>query len=419
MTRPATAPRLGGPFWGLWSSSSLSNLADGLFKVALPLIALEVTRSPLVVAGVTAALTVPWLVLALPVGALVDRFDRRRVMVAANGARAAVLGALAFLALADAATIPALYVAALAAGVAEVWYDTAAQTILPQVVDRAHLTRANGRLIAAELTANEFIGPPLGGLLVTIGAALALAVPAGLWCAALGLLLLLRGSFRVPREATARTTIRADVAEGLRFLWRDGLLRLLTVATGVFNLASSAVVAVFVVFAVGTTSALGLTATQYGVLLTTVAAGSVAGTFVAAAVERRLGSAWALTVGLVAGAAFLGVPAVSTEPVVIAAGFALGGAGVVVWNVIAVSLRQRVTPDAVLGRVTGAHRLVGWGTKPLGAALGGVLGQVVGLQAVFVTAAVAVLALAAVVLPVSTRAIRSRGPDDGDAGRTV
>jgi MFS family permease len=158
--------RLGLPFWRLWSASGLSNLADGLVKIALPLVAVTLTDSPGLVAGVTLAVTLPWLLFALPAGALADRVDRRLAMVTANVVRAAAVAVLAVTLVlgleSSPAAIWALYAVALLLGTAETVYDTCAQSILPQVVSRDRLPRANGRLIAAELTANEFVGPPLG-----------------------------------------------------------------------------------------------------------------------------------------------------------------------------------------------------------------------------------------------------------------
>src|ERR671912_2426524 len=128
---------LGSAFWRLWTSSTLSNLADGLVKVALPLVALGYTDSPALVAGLAVALTLPWLLFALPAGALADRLDRRRAMLAANTVRAALLAALALATVAGAGSIWVLYAVALGIGAAETIYDTSAQSILPQVVPRA------------------------------------------------------------------------------------------------------------------------------------------------------------------------------------------------------------------------------------------------------------------------------------------
>jgi MFS family permease len=394
MSTSAEAGRLGLPFWQLWSASTLSNLADGLVKIALPLVAVTVTDSPALVAGVALAVTLPWLPFALPVGALVDRVDRRAAMLMANVIRAAAVAALAVTVVlgldSSAAAIWALYLVALLVGTAEVVYDTSAQSILPQLVPRDRLPRANGRLFAAELTANEFVGPPLGGLLVAAGIAAAFATPAALWAAAVGVLLLLRGGFAVPRREP--TTLRADVAEGLRYLWRHRLLRTLATMTGLFNFATNATFAVFVLYAVGPDSAMRLTEAAFGVLFATIAAGSLVGSLLAEPIIRRLGRPRSLALSVLGGAATVGTPALTTNPLVIAAAFLAGGLTVALWNVVTVSLRQRITPDRILGRINSSYRLVAFGTRPLGAAAGGLLGELLGLRAVFAVAAALMLA---------------------------
>ncbi len=390
-TADATTSRLGGSFWRMWSADGLSNLADGILKVALPLIALEFTRSPTLIAGLAFAFTLPWLLFALPAGALADRVDRRRAMLGANIARATIVGAIALGAAFGFGSIWILYVGAFTVGMAETIYDTSAQSILPQVVSRDLLPRANARLYVAETVTNQFLGPPLGGVLAAVGAAAALATPAGLWLVAVGALLLMRGSFRV--ERVGRTTMRADIAEGLRFLWRHSVLRTLAIMTGVFNLASNAAFAVFVLYAVGPTSPMQLTEPQYGILLTSLAIGSVAGSFVAVRLERRLGRARAIAVAMIGPALNMGVPALTTNPYAIGIAFFFGGAAIMIWNIIVVSFRQSATPDRLLGRVNSAYRLVGWGTMPIGAAIGGALAQLLGVTAVFAVMTAVVLSM--------------------------
>lgn len=394
---------LGAAYWRLWTSTGLSNLADGIFQVALPLVAVQLTRSPTLIAGLTFALTIPWLLFALPAGALADRVDRRRAMLAVNVARAALLAVLLSAALLDLGSIWALYVVAIGIGIAETVYDTSAQSIMPQVVRRDQLSRANGRLQAAELTANEFAGPPLAGFLVAAGTTLAFATPLGLWIAAAAALALIRGSFRIERET--RTTVRADIAEGLRFLWRHRLLRTLAGMVGGFSFAAEATFAIFVLYAVGVGSAMELSEPAYGALLTAVAAGGLLGSFLAERIERLLGRARALMVGLLTGALLIGIPAMTANPFVIGAAFFVGGAGIVTWNVITVSLRQRVTPNRLLGRLNSGYRLVAWGTRPLGAAAGGLLAELLGLRAVFAVMGLLTLALLAGMMIVTDRAM--------------
>ena len=385
-------------FWWLWTSTTVSNLADGVLKTALPLVAVGWTRSPAAVAGVALALSLPWLVVSLPAGALVDRWDRRRTLVVADLARAAVLALLTAAVATGTESLALLYAVAVLVGVAEVFRDTTAQSVLPQVVGRDALPAANGRLHAAELTANVFAGPPLGGLLVgagALGATFALGVPAGLWVLAAVGMLRLRGSYRVRGTDGPRTTVRGDIAEGLLFLVRHRVLRSLAVMVGVANLASSATGAVLVLWAVGPASAMGLTEAQYGLLLTAMAVGAVAGSLVATRVAARLGRTATLAVTILTSTLSLGAPALTTDAWLVAGANVLAGFGIAVWNVVTVSLRQQLTPDALLGRVNSAYRLLAWGTVPLGAGLGGLVGEAWGLRWVFVGAAVVSLTMLA------------------------
>ncbi|MCE7080659.1 MFS transporter [Streptomyces sp. ST2-7A] len=418
--RPPTVPHatarepLGRSYRLLWTASGLSNLADGVAKLALPLAAAQLTRSPAAVAGVMLALTLPWLLFALPVGVFVDRLDRRRLMLGANLLRGALLALLVPAVALGLDSIWALYAVALGLGTAETVYDTSAQSILPRVVRRDQLSRANGRLYAVELSANEFVGPPLAGFLVAAGVLAAFAAPGALWVVAVLVLWPMRGSFRAGsagagtepgaesgtaggREGKVRkrrlAAVGTEIAEGLRFVWGNRLLRTFAMMTGGFNLATSAVMAIIVLFAVGPGSPMGLSEPAFGVLLATMAGGSVVGSFLVEGMERRFGRVVLIFGSVLTGALMVGTPALTTDPFVIGTAFALGGVGIVAWNIVVVSLRQRITPDRLLGRVNSAYRLVAWGTRPLGALLGGLVAEVWGLRAVFAVTAVVMLSL--------------------------
>jgi MFS family permease len=218
-----------------------------------------------------------------------------------------------------------------------------------------------------------------------------LIAPGAIWLSALVVLWMVRGSFRVDRDQP--TTLRADIAEGLRFLWGHTLLRTLAIMVGGFNLASNAAFAVFVIYAVGSESAMGLTEPAYGALLTTIAAGSLVGSFLAERLERRFGRARSLWLTVAGSSLLIGAPALSASPFVLGVAFFVGGFTIMVWNIITVSLRQRIAPDRLLGRVISGYRMVAWGTMPIGAAVGGILGQFLGLRAVFALMALLTLSL--------------------------
>jgi MFS family permease len=372
-------------------ASGFANLADGVFWVALPLLAVQHTRSPVLIAGVTIAARIPWL-LAPVAGALADRLDRRQTMIRANLVRTVLLGGLALAVAADLASLAMLYAVALLLGVAETLFDTSAQSLLPALVARDDLTRANSRLFAVELVANTFVGPPLGGLLAAAGLAVAVGTPAAAYLVGAGCLALIAGGFRAVGAGPAGSTrLRDEVVEGMRFVWRHRVLGPLAVMLGVENMAFSAMFSVFVLYAVAP-GPMGLTEAGFGVLLAMLGVGSLVGTWLAVPVERRLGRVRTLVVSVVLCAASLAVPAATALVVPVAASQVVSGVAIVLWNVVTVSLRQRITPDRLLGRMNASYRLVGWGTMPLGALAGGVLAETLGLRATFAVAAAATLA---------------------------
>jgi len=322
------------------------------------------------------------------------------------------IGGLAAIVAAELEELWLLYVVAFGLGIGETLFDTAAQSILPNVVDDpSRLSSANGRLYAIELTANQFVGPPLGGLIAGVTLAGALAGSAAAYALAAGVLVLLVGQFRPLREA-APPRMRADIAEGIRYLARHRLLRTLAVCVGISNLASTATFAVFPLYAVAP-GPMGLSGAGLGLLMTTLAAGSVLGSLVTARIERVLGRRRTLLVSTATFPMFSLAPAMTSSVAWIAAGFFIGSALTIGWNVITVSLRQRIVPDHMLGRVNAGYRLLAWGTMPIGAALAGAIGERWGLGAVFWTSAVlSALCFPLVFVVVTDRALAAAEPTD-------
>jgi MFS family permease len=394
------------PFARLVAASGLSNLADGVFVVALPLVTLGVTRDPAAFASVTLVGRLPWLLFALPAGALADRLDRRRTMTLVNLGRAALIGGLGAVVAAGWEELWLLYVVAFALGTGETLFDTAAQSVLPAVVaDPEQLAKANGRLYVVELTANQFVGPPLGGLLAGITLGGTLGASAAAYLLGAGVLLLVAGAFK-PERSGPTPRIRTDIVEGARYLARHRVLRTMALCTGLSNLASTAWFAVLPLYAVEP-GPMGLSESGYGLLLTAGAVGAVLGSVVAAPAERALGRTGALLVAIAIYSAGPFALAATSSPWVAGAAISFGGLSIL-WNVITVSLRQRIAPDGMLGRVNAGYRLLAWGTMPLGAAAGGLLGEWVGLRGTFVVAGIVNLLCAPLLLTgVSDRAIES------------
>jgi MFS family permease len=375
-------------FRRLWGANSLSNLGDGLYTFMLPVLALQVTSSPALVAGVTVMLGLAWPLFGLQAGSIVDRADRRALMLLVNGLRTLVLAGITAALLTGVLSLPVLYAAALMLGIGETLMDTALTSVVPAVVGRERLGWANARITAAQTVTNSFVGPPLAGYLLAAGSALATGVSTLMYVGAGVFLTLMRGSFRA-RQTSGRDEVTQAKAptgrhltEGLRFLWANRLIRDLTLFTAAMNLFWGAWAAVLVVYAVAP-GPVGLSPFEYSLLLTSMAAGGVLGSVLCERIRRALGTHRALWIDVVGMAALLGVPALTTNPVAIGAATFAAGLGASVWVVLVATIRQSIVPDALLGRVYSASRLISWGIGPAGAALAGVVAQVWGVQAVF------------------------------------
>lgn len=304
----------------------------------------------------------------LPGGALVDRLDRRRAMSAVNVVRAVLLGVLAVLVAVGVGHILVLYVTAFALGACQVVYDSAARAILPQVVDRQRLDKANSWLTVEETVGQSFAGPPVGGALFGwfrtapfLGSAIGFALAAAL-------VLAVPGRFR--GERTEPTTLRADIAEGLRWLWRRPLLRGLTILSGLIAGFLSMATSLNVLYALKT---LRLSPSMYGILFIAMGIGGLAGSAVVGPLTSRLDRPRMITVAASIAPVMCVLLGTITNPW--AAGVCFFGiaVGITMWNVLSMSLRQAMIPVELLGRVLGAHRVAVCGGIPLGALIGGVV----------------------------------------------
>lgn len=401
MNTTANSKKLGANFYRLWLASAISNFGDGVRLTAIPLLAASLTRDPGLIAGVTFASSLPWLLFALTAGALVDRLDRRRTMWTMQILRMSLMVCLAVVTIADLGSTPmlvTLYLVSFALGVGEVLFDNAAQAIMPAVVRKDQLQVANGRLYAVEEITNRLAGPPLGSFLFVVAAALPFIFDAVSFGVGALLILAMTGSFSPPRSKTASPTkISHDISEGLRWLWRHRVLRTLAMMTGVSNLTASATYAIFVLYAL---EILNLSEYGFGVILALSAVGGLVGGLVGPRLARVFGDGRSFYVITIAAAISDVVIGITSNSIVVALAMATFGLGAMWWNVIAVSLRQSIVPGHLLGRVNSVYRLLAWGTMPLGAAIGGVLAQLFGLRAVYFFSAISLLLLAVAMLPV-------------------
>jgi MFS family permease len=393
---------LGRPFWTFWSAAALANIGDGIRVAAFPLLAAALSDNPVAVAAVAAAQFLPWLVTGLLAGSLADRRGARTLIAAADAGRVAVLATLAVTVATGNATVALVMAAAFLLGVGETIRDIAAQTAIPQLVTGDQLERANGRLVAGEVVGNEFVGPPLGSLLFVAGAAVPFTVNGASLALAVMLVLSLPLSLARPRPARDSADAPAGesdssaapdgVLAGLRWLLGQPMLRTLVIVGAAVAAADSAWLAVFVLY---TRDVLGLGALGFGLLLASGAGGGLAGSLAAgrlvARFRHRAVLAWALAV--TAGTPVL--LAVAPNRIAAVAVVVATSASFAVLNVTALSMRQRLVPSGLLGRVIAAARTVTIGCTVLGAFAGGVLAAG-NLDAPFLfSGAIAVVATAA------------------------
>jgi Major Facilitator Superfamily len=397
-------------FSRLAGAATISGLGDGMTQVAGALLAVSLTSSPLRIAGLLAAQQLPWVLGALPAGALVDRVDRRRAMAAACLVRAAALGTLGLLAAAGRAGLPVMYAVFLVTGAAGVVYENAATAIVPVLVARPELTRANGRLQAASSLSRSLLAQPLGAWLFTVAPWVPFLIDtAGLLLVTVitsTLPMLARtpppsdagaaGTGSAPPQPAApastapspgppdpagqvsRVNWRASMREGLTWLAGHRPLRGLALAVALSNMGLGALFSVFVLFA---RVRLGTGPLGYGLLLAVLAAGGLVGGLAAGRVTSAIGAGTALRVDLVVEAVTYAGLLLTRDPVVAAALLAFLSANLAVFSSVGATLRQSLAPPGMLGRVQGAYRAISTTGLLAGAALGGLLTSVAGLTA--------------------------------------
>lgn len=400
MTSIDAKTRLPQAYRRLTVATGIDSLGTGASAAAVPLLAVTVTADPRLVSLVATAAYLPWLLLALPAGALADQHDRATLMWRAQAGQAVLAGAAAVLIACGALSLPVLVVTAFGLGAGDVVSGTAAQAILPELVPAPLLPRANGRQQAVTIVTGQFAGPPAGSLLFGVTAALPFGLDAVSFAISAALVA------RVPRKPRPAAG-RAGIGDGLAWLWRHRLLRTLALLLGVNTFCGQLANATLVLLA---TQVLHVGARGYGLLLAGAALGSVLGGLVNTRVVARIGQRRALLTALAANAvAFTGI-GLSPDAVLLGIFLAANGFVTTLWNIVTVGLRQQLVPPSLLGRVAGVYRMVGWGLIPLGTLTGGLVAHALGLRAPYLVAGAVRGAALLVALPVLVRTAVSPAP---------
>jgi len=358
----------------LWASSIVSNLSDGVMVAAVPLLAISLTDSPVLISAIGAMVMLPWLLFAIPIGALVDRMDRRYILAGANAIRSAVVGALALLIAMDLVTIFWLLVAAFIIGVCEVAADTTAQSLIPQILKEQDFEKGNSRLQISETVIQGFIGAPLSGFIY------ALAIYLPFFFNSLGFVIssLLALSIpikylqdvRVQDAEKIPTHFVEDMKFGISYLFNQKTLRRLVLTTATIGLCYSMATSTMVLFII---KELGLPERLFGVVLAIQGVGSIIGALLAPRISRKFGRSAVMTFAIVSSSVVLLFQAFSPNIYVFVALATFAGFAITQWNILLMSTYQSVIPNELYGRIHGTRRTLVWGMMPIGSLLGGVL----------------------------------------------
>ncbi len=389
-------PALRGDFRFLWASAASSNIGDGVLLAAGPLLIASITDSPLAVGLAVFAQQLPWLLFSVLSGAVVDRIDRRRLLVVVDATRTAVIAVLAVAVLVGYDPLWFFYTVLFLLGTGETLADNAFGALIATTVPRHALGEANSRLFPTFALANQLVGPPIGAFLFV--ASVWAPVRAGCGRGAAG------DRARLPdgpppsaghtpsSRATRRQGVVHDVHEGLVWLWRHDGVRTLALTILLMNITFFGAFATWVLY---TRDRLGLNETQFGLILAVSALGGFVGPVVYSVLHHRVGAAWLLRIGLVIETGTHLALALTRSPWVAAAVMLLFGVHGIVWGIVSTTVRQQATPAPLLGRVNSVYLLASVGGAAIGALLGSLVAEGFGLTAPFWAAFVLMIVVTA------------------------
>lgn len=365
---------MGPAFNRLWAGSIVSNLADGVLIAAAPLLAITLTDSTVLISIIGAMVMLPWLLFAIPIGALVDRVDRRLILAGSNAIRSTVIGGLALSVATGHVTIYWLIASAFVIGVCEVATDTTAQSLIPQILDEEHYEKGNSRLQISETVIQGFIGAPLSGFLY----ALAMWLPFMINSIGYAVATLLALSIPIQYLQDVRTEnakenkphFIEDIKFGIRYLYNHKTLRRLVITTATIGVCYSMGTATMVLFII---KELELAPQYFGVVLTIQGVGALLGAIVAPKASKRFGRSIMMTLGIFVSSLVLLLQGFAPNIYIFVALATLGGFAISQWNILLMATYQTIIPNELFGRIHGTRRTLVWGMMPIGSLLGGVL----------------------------------------------
>ncbi len=368
---------LGKDFSRIWSASLITNLVDGVLKLSAPLLAVSLTEDPILIGLLSALGLLPWLFFAIPIGALVDRIDKRKALVLGNFGRSALALFVAFSISQEFINIWILLGCVFLFGICEVLVDTTAQSVLPQILDKSNFERGNSRLQISEVIVAQFAGSPLSGLLYAIAIALPFYFSTtGFFIAAVLLALFPFHKDVNPvhedDEGKERLGLVGDIKFALNYLYEDKRILSIVVITtsiGFFYALSNAIAPLFIL------KELNVAPSYFGVVLAIQGVGALAGSVMAPVASKKLGRGRALALNLFLASIMIVFTGLAPNAYVFVAISVIIGFTISVWNILLMSLYQSLIPAHLYGRIHGARRTIVWGLMPIGSLFGGVIAR--------------------------------------------
>jgi MFS family permease len=378
-------------FRKLWVGRTISAVGSQITFIALPLTAVLLLNTSAVQMGIlTAAVTLPYLLVGLPAGVWVDRLRRRSILITADVCRAVLLVTIPLVALLNLLRIEHLYLVAFLSGIFTVFYDVAEEAFLPSLIRREQLVEGNSKM-AAMGSLVEITGPSIGGGLVQwLTAPVAIIADVLSFVVSALFLAFIRVAEPAPVYPEERRNLAAEIGEGLRFVLHHPLLRPVTGTTATFQLFGGMFDVLLALFI---TRELGLPPATFGLVYAIGSASGLMGAAFGERLTRRTGIGRMIVMAACAiGAGWLTMSFAQGTPVtafaILAGGFVVAGLGNTLYNIGVASLSQAVTPDRLLGRTNATRLFIGWGTLPIGSLIGGFLGQAIGIRPTLLVAGI-------------------------------
>lgn len=372
----------------LLTASTFSNLADGIAGFAYPWLFSLLTRDPLLISIVSVLVNLPRLIFVLYAGVIADKFNRQKILTYTRLGQVFLTSIFIVLIYLNLDYIPkevqfnepqfeskfliisAAYLLAFMFGLLEVTRDNAAQAFLPQIVSKDNLPKANGRLFGIEIVTNNFLGTPVGGFLIGFSLITPFIFDTLLLLVSVFFITGIKGEFERPEDINKDQNTSEMIKEGIEWLKNNTLLKRLAIYTGIANFFGSMQFPIMILFA---QELIGLNAIQYSFLAYGAAIGGLIGSQVANKINAKLEESKTLLISVALFGIGMFAPYLTTNPFIVAGSFGLSSFGSVLWNVQAVSIRQALIPDILLGRVNSVYRLLALGLNPIGAIFGGAI----------------------------------------------